>query len=65
MRAIPKYSEFELDYKKFPIRQVGGIADMNAVKRMDYRDALFENAKEQWMEDAEKEIKELKRLRRL
>jgi len=60
MKAIPQYSDFELDYKKFPIRQVGGIADMNAVKRMDYRDSMFENAKEQWMEDAEKIRKILK-----
>ncbi len=60
MKAIPKYSDFELDYDKFPIIQVGGIADMNTVKRMDYKDSMFENAKEQWMQEAEQQISKLK-----
>ena len=57
----PKYSDFKLDYDKFPKYMVGGIADMNVINRQNHKDAMFELAEDKWMDEAEQKIKEFKK----
>jgi len=58
MEARPELKDFELDYNKYPVRQVGGIKDMEYLNRKQDQQERFNKAYEEWVLALQRKVEE-------